>query len=71
MGRRATYRVPSSVRGATLDAIASSMPELFTGLFFVIVALSGSTDQATRLAQSADGYGSTIATCVPEVRFTT
>ena len=56
-------QIPSSVRGATLDAIASSMPELFTGLFFVIVALSGSTDQVTRLAQSADGYGSTIATC--------
>ena len=56
-------KVPSSVRGATLDAIASSMPELFTGLFFVIVALSGSTDQATQLAQSAEGYGSTIATC--------
>ena len=56
-------QVPSSVRGATLDAIASSMPELFTGLFFVIVALSGSADQTTRLAQSADGYGSTIATC--------
>ena len=56
-------RIPSSVRGATLDAIASSMPELFTGLFFVIVALSGSTDQATQLAQSAEGYGSTIATC--------
>ena len=56
-------QVPSSVRGATLDAIASSMPELFTGLFFVIVALSGSTDQVTRLSQSAEGYGSTIATC--------
>ncbi|MDB2686473.1 hypothetical protein N9Y42_04620, partial [Mariniblastus sp.] len=39
------------------------MPELFTGLFFVIVALSGSTDQVTRLSQSAEGYGSTIATC--------
>ena len=56
-------RIPSSVRGATLDAIASSMPELFTGLFFVIVALSGSTDQAAQLARSAEGYGSTIATC--------
>ena len=56
-------QIPSSVRGATLDAIASSMPELFTGLFFVIVALSASADQATQLAQSAEGYGSTIATC--------
>ena len=56
-------RVPSSVRGATLDAVASSMPELFTGLFFVTVALTGSADQVTQLAQSAEGYGSTIATC--------
>ena len=32
-------RVPSSVRGATLDAIASSMPELFTGIFFVTCLL--------------------------------
>ena len=56
-------RVPSSVRGATLDAIASSMPELFTGIFFVTVALTGSTDQAAQLAESAQGYGSTIATC--------
>ncbi len=56
-------RLPSSVRGATLDAIASSMPELFTGLFFVIVALTGDKDQAQRLVDSAQGYGSTIATC--------
>ncbi len=56
-------RVPSSVRGATLDAVASSMPELFTGIFFVTVALTGSSDQAARLAESAQGYGSTIATC--------
>lgn len=27
--------VPGSVRGATLDAVASSMPELFIGIFFV------------------------------------
>jgi cation:H+ antiporter len=56
-------RLPSSVRGATLDAIASSMPELFTGLFFVTVALTGTKDQLARMAQSAEGYGSTIATC--------
>jgi len=56
-------RLPSSVRGATLDAIASSMPELFTGIFFVMVALMGDKDQAERLADSAHGYGSTIATC--------
>ena len=38
-------QLPGSVRGATLDAIASSMPELFTGLFFVMVALSGDLSQ--------------------------
>lgn len=56
-------RLPPSVRGATLDAIASSMPELFTGLFFVMVALTGDKDQSQRLLDSAEGYGSTIATC--------
>lgn len=56
-------QLPRSVRGATLDAIASSMPELFTGLFFVMVALSGDMSQADRLLASSDGYGSTIATC--------
>lgn len=56
-------QLPGSVRGATLDAIASSMPELFTGLFFVMVALSGDMSQAERLMASSDGYGSTIATC--------
>lgn len=56
-------RLPPSVRGATLDAVASSMPELFTGIFFVTVALSGTKDQAQRLLESAEGYGSTIATC--------
>ena len=56
-------QIPGSVRGATLDAIASSMPELFTGLFFVMVALSGTLSDAERLAAGSDGYGSTIATC--------
>ena len=56
-------QLPGSVRGATLDAIASSMPELFTGLFFVMVALSGDLSQSERLAAGSDGYGSTIATC--------
>ncbi len=56
-------RLPPSVRGATLDAIASSMPELFTGLFFVTVALTGAKDSAQRMLESAEGYGSTIATC--------
>jgi len=46
-----TFKIPGSVRGATLDAVASSMPELFSGVFFVVI-LTGS-----------EGYGSTIATC--------
>ena len=33
-----TLRIPGSVRGATLDAIASSLPELTCGLFFVLIA---------------------------------
>ena len=57
------FRIPSSVRGATLDAVASSMPELFTGLFFVTIALTSDKSVAERLQASADGYGSTIATC--------
>lgn len=57
------FRLPGSVRGATLDAVASSMPELFTGVFFVVVALWGENNDADRLTASANGYGSTIATC--------
>ena len=56
-------KLPSSVRGATLDAIASSMPELFTGIFFVLVVLTGDKTAVERLAESSQGYGSTIATC--------
>ena len=54
------FRLPGSVRGATLDAIASSMPELFSGIFFVVVAMRAGGDQ---VATSAEGFGSTIATC--------
>jgi len=57
------WRIPSSVRGATLDAVASSMPELFTGLFFVLVAVWGDHSLNERLRLSTEGYGSTIATC--------
>lgn len=57
-------RLPSAVRGATLDAIASSLPELFTGIFFVVVALYGSHESIAELkGELAEGYGSTIATC--------
>jgi len=58
------FQVPGSVRGATLDAIASSMPELFCGIFFVLVAISVAGDsEAALLNAGAEGYGSTIATC--------
>ncbi len=56
-------RLPPSVRGATLDAVASSMPELFTGLFFVTIALFGTQDDRSQMLASAEGYGSTVATC--------
>lgn len=60
------FHLPGSVRGATLDAIASSMPELFSGIFFVIVAVSavqsgGGAEDV--IHAGAEGYGSTIATC--------
>ena len=56
--------LPGSVRGATLDAIASSMPELFSGIFFVIVAVTAAGDSAAALAQAgSDGFGPTVATC--------
>lgn len=59
-----TLRLPGSVRGATLDAIASSMPELFCGIFFVITALSAAgPDELANIQAGAEGYGSTIATC--------
>ncbi len=61
-----TFKLPGSVRGATLDAIASSMPELFSGIFFVLIAVTavgeGGTQQALEAA-GAEGYGATIATC--------
>jgi cation:H+ antiporter len=59
------WRIPSSVRGATLDAVASSLPELFTGLFFVMVALTAPGDgtAAHHSANGSSGFGATIATC--------
>lgn len=59
IGRK--LRLPGSVRGATLDAVASSMPELFTGLFFVIVAASGTGDAGH--GHDGDGFGASLATC--------
>ncbi len=71
-----TFHIPGSVRGATLDAISSSMPELFSGIFFVVVALGAITQpdvterpltakemQKAKEEAGAEGYGSTIATC--------
>ena len=57
------FRLPPSVRGATLDAVASSMPELFSGIFFVIVAVSTGPDIQQQLTQMTEGFGSSIAIC--------
>lgn len=46
LGRK--LHVPGSIRGATLDAVASSMPELFVGILFV--------------AEFKD-FGASVATC--------
>jgi len=46
IGKR--LRIPGSVRGATLDAIASSMPELSVGILFVY---------------EFDDFGASVATC--------
>ncbi|QDU93865.1 sodium:calcium antiporter [Lignipirellula cremea] len=65
-----TLGVPGSVRGATLDAVASSLPELFSGIFFVVLAISEASTSGDAAAQSlarqaagSEGFGSTIATC--------
>lgn len=55
-----TFRLPGSVRGATLDAIASSMPELFSGIFFVVLAVMASDGS---VEAGGEGYGATLATC--------
>ena len=58
------WRLPGSVRGATLDAIASSMPELFSGLFFVIVAVRASGGSVEDVSTAGtEGLSATIATC--------
>ncbi len=61
IGKR--FRIPASVRGATLDAMASSMPELFSGIFFVTVAIAGTQESQQRLIESTQGFGSSIAIC--------
>jgi Ca2+/Na+ antiporter len=57
-----TFRLPGSVRGATLDAVASSMPELFSGIFFVVVAVTSSGTEDIAIS-SGKGFGATLATC--------
>lgn len=59
------FHLPGSVRGATLDAVASSMPELFSGVFFVLLATStvGDVGNDNVHAAGAEGFGSSIATC--------
>lgn len=52
VGRQA--HVPGSVRGATLDAVASSMPELFIGIFFV---------------SEFQDFGASVATCAGSAMF--
>jgi len=55
------FNIPGSIRGATLDAIASSLPELFSGIFFVVVAVFA-TDAAAEV-RASDGFGAVVATC--------
>ena len=57
------FYLPGSVRGATLDAVASSMPELFSGIFFVVLALTSAEGAADPQLAGAEGFGATIATC--------
>jgi Ca2+/Na+ antiporter len=58
------FNLPGSVRGATLDAISSSMPELFTGIFFVLVAVSASELSPEQMAEAGgEGFAATLATC--------
>ena len=58
------FHLPGSVRGATLDAVASSMPELFSGIFFVIVAIFAAGESADAIREAgSQGYGPTVATC--------
>jgi cation:H+ antiporter len=58
------FHIPGSVRGATLDAIASSLPELFSGIFFVVIAIEATDGSAEQMKfAGSEGYGATVATC--------
>ena len=56
-------KLPGSVRGATLDAIASSMPELFTGIIFVVLAVLYGREGVDLQEASGEGFALVIATC--------
>ena len=52
------------VRGPMLDALTSSMPELFSGIFFVIIAIRSARESGGPIADAGgEGIGATIATC--------
>ncbi|MEK6248080.1 MAG: hypothetical protein N2C12_07865 [Planctomycetales bacterium] len=55
--------IPGSIRGATLDAVASSLPELFTGIFFVILPILLVADPSNEALQEGTGFAATVATC--------
>lgn len=59
----AKLKIPGSVRGATLDAVASSIPELFTGIFFVLLAVYSDHTDLAAPSHIGDGFGSALATC--------
>ena len=58
-----SLHMPSSVRGATLDAVASSLPEFFIGIFFVLITVTSSDAAGAATVASGEGYGATVATC--------
>ena len=58
-----SLHMPSSVRGATLDAVASSLPEFFIGIFFVLLTVTGSDVAGAATVANGEGYGATVATC--------
>lgn len=56
LGRK-VYKMPSGVRGATIEAIGSSLPELFTTAFLLF------------MFNDLDGYAAGIATCAGSAVF--
>jgi len=56
-------QIPGSVRGATLDAVASSLPEMLLGVFFVVLALLSGEDPSDQARLAGEGYASSLATC--------